>query len=137
MDRPDDGDLLATCYNIGDARLMAAAPELVRQCLALLDRAEAAERELAWFVDNYGTRTEIEARVAEAEAKMAAVEAMSDAEIDAVLRAEGVDPKDCGKRLSVLRIVLDLHEKMALANARAEAAERDRDAARRQGAEDA
>lgn len=54
-----------------------------------------------------------------------------------MLRAEGVDPKDCGKRLSVLRIVLDLHEKMALANARAEAAERDRDAARRQGAEDA
>ena len=43
MDRP--GDLLATCYNIGDARLMAAAPALASQCLALLDRAEAAERD--------------------------------------------------------------------------------------------
>jgi hypothetical protein len=41
----DDGDLLATCSNPGDARLMAAAPELARQCLALLDRAEAAERD--------------------------------------------------------------------------------------------
>ena len=41
----DDGDLLATCSNPGDARLMAAAPELARQCLALLDRAEAADQD--------------------------------------------------------------------------------------------
>jgi hypothetical protein len=42
---PDDsGELLATCFSLADARLMAAAPALARQCLALLDRAEAAEK---------------------------------------------------------------------------------------------
>jgi hypothetical protein len=41
----DDGELLAHGNLYTDARLMAAAPELARQCLALLDRAEAAERD--------------------------------------------------------------------------------------------
>jgi hypothetical protein len=44
-DHPYPPTPLAEVYSDADARLMAAAPELARQCLALLDRAEAAERD--------------------------------------------------------------------------------------------